>query len=124
MASFAIDPISRELKIPLEIVEGECEVEQRLRTRFRFFRGTWFLDTDAGVPYYDDILLKNPSFPIVGGILREVALTTPGVQSLNEFDLDLDSNRELRVSINPVFEEPDLAEVDRRFVITSGGHNE
>lgn len=125
MASFAIDPLTRELKIPLEIVEGICEVEQRLRIRFRFFFGTWFLDTLLGLPWFTDILIKNPNLPIVGAILRQVALTTPGVASLAEFELSVDGvTRELSVDLTMVFEDPDLGTIDRRFIITAGGQNQ
>lgn len=122
MASFAIDPTTRKLKIPLEIVDGVCEVQQRLRTRYRFFLATWFLDTLLGLPWYEDIFIKNPNLPIVGAILREVALTTPGVATLSEFELSVDGvTRDMTVDLTAVFEEPDLADVDRRFLVTAGG---
>lgn len=125
MASFAIDPVTRKLKIPLELVSGVDEVQQRLRIRYRFFLATWFLDLLLGLPWFQDILIKNPSLPIVGAVLRQVALTCPGVASLSAFELSLDSGtRELTVDLTAVYEDPDLGEVDRRFIITAGGQNQ
>lgn len=121
MSSFAIDPLTRQLKIPLELVSGDSEAQQRLAIRYRFFRATWFLDLLQGIPYFTEILIKNPNLPILGAIFRQVALTTPGVGSLSEFSLDfVGVSRELTVSFVAVFEEPDLADVDRRFLVSGG----
>jgi len=122
MSSFAIDTATGKLKIPLELVDGIDETAQRMRIRYRFFFGTWFLDTLLGIPFFRQILVKNPNLPIVGAILRQVALTTPGVQSLSSFSLSVDSGtRELTVDLSVVYEDFDLDEVDRRFLITAGG---
>ena len=122
MSSFAIDQQTRELKIPLELVEGIDEAQQRLQIRYRFFVGTWFLDLLQGIPYYQDILIKNPNLPIVGAIFRQVALSTPGIVSLSSFSMNLDgAPRNLSVDFSGVYEDPDVTQVDNRFLVTRGG---
>src|SRR5690606_28796586 len=65
------------------------EVAQRLRVRFRFFRGEWFLDRREGTPWYGEILVKNPSPRTVRAIFRNIILRTPGVAALNQLDFTL-----------------------------------
>ncbi len=75
----------------LTLTDGVGAIEQHLLVKFRLFLGEWFLDTSLGVPYYSDILIKNPSFVVVSEILKNVILETSGVLSLQKFEFDFDS---------------------------------
>ena len=66
---------------------GAEMIRQAIRSRFRFFLGEWFLDLREGVPYYRDVLVKNPDVLIVRSVFRRVLETTPGVLSILRFDL-------------------------------------
>jgi hypothetical protein len=70
----------------LIIVTGQQETKQRLEQRLQTFLGEWFLDTSIGVPYYQDILKKNPDTTLVTGTLKSVITQTPGVTDLLEFN--------------------------------------
>lgn len=74
----------------LTLTEGTEAIRQHLQTRFRLFLGEWFLDTDAGVPWFTDVLVKRPSFAVVSELLKSVILETPGVLELTEFSFDFD----------------------------------
>ncbi|MCK4718809.1 MAG: hypothetical protein KAT70_09085 [Thermoplasmata archaeon] len=75
------------------------EVAQRLRVRFRFFLGEWFLDTREGIPYADEILRKNPKGQTIRAIFTNAITTTQGVAFLERLDFTLDrSVRELVLS--------------------------
>jgi hypothetical protein len=76
------------------------EVAQLLYTRFRFFRGEWFLDSTIGVPYYQTILGQKVSIAIVTRILRQVVTTCPGVASLQAFNLVQQANRAVAVTFS------------------------
>lgn len=69
----------------LTFVEGADEVVQRLRQRLRTFLGEWFLDTSLGVPYFQEILKKNPQQGVVDAILKKHIVNTPGVINLLEY---------------------------------------
>ena len=71
-------------------IEGVEQVRQRLVSRLRFFRGEWFLDLRQGIPYYRDVLVKNPRSPAIRSLFRRVILDTPGVLSLPRLDLVID----------------------------------
>lgn len=90
----AVNPVAHDLRlddVTLVLTSGQAEsVAQHLRIRMQFFLGEWFLNLREGVPFYRDILVKNPSTQTVRAIFRRVVLSTPGVEALTAFDLRLD----------------------------------
>lgn len=98
IADLELDLATNDIKIPARIIRGGDAVAQRVRVRFRWFLGEWFLDTRQGVPYFRDILIKNPDRILIGFIFRQVLLSTPGVKSVISFRASLDpAARELSV---------------------------
>lgn len=82
----------------LTLVTGVDEVRQRLLQNLRTFQGEWFLNLDAGVSYWQDILKKNPKPDVVSTVLKDAILSTPGVIDLLRFDFEIDTGaRELSV---------------------------
>lgn len=75
----------------LVLLDGSESVAQHLRIRFRFFLGEWFLDQRVGIPYFEKILIKNARTAVVTSIFRDVILSTPGVSSVENLGIDLDS---------------------------------
>ena len=74
----------------LQLLDGNEEIAQKLKYRLQFFFGEWFLDQRLGIPYYEDIFIKNPDLVVVQGIFREVIIETPGVVGIvGELVLDL-----------------------------------
>ena len=65
-------------------------ITQRLLVRLRFFKGEWFLDTRAGVPWFQDILGKGRSLRSVESILKQQILATEGVNEIQSFSLEYD----------------------------------
>lgn len=74
----------------LVIVTSQQEVKQRLEQRLQTFLGEWFLNTSEGVPYYQDILKKNPNTGLVEAKLKNTITQTPGVDELLEFEFTFD----------------------------------
>ena len=68
----------------LVLLDGIDAIAQDVTTRLQFFLGEWFLDTAAGIPYLQKILVKNPSLPVVGNLLRRTILGTPGINSFTQ----------------------------------------
>jgi hypothetical protein len=103
MSDLKLDPVTHDLDISsggIELVSGVDAIVQRLRIRYQFFLGEWFLDTREGIPYFEKILVKNPNRSEVIAILRQVAETTPGIAEVDRFDADFDTvNRELAVDL-------------------------
>lgn len=89
----------------LELVNGDLAltanddaIRQHIVQRLRTFLGEWFLDLSVGVPYFQDVLVKNPNVQVVDGVLKQTILDTPGVIELMTFELDFDAGtRKLKV---------------------------
>ena len=79
----------------LVFVEDAEAIAQQLRIRFHFFRGEWFLDARQGIPYLENVLVKNPSRKLLNAIFAQVIETTPGIEKVLTFEYNLESNREL-----------------------------
>lgn len=78
--------------------DGLDAIVQRLRIKFRLFVGEWFLDTKFGTPWYQTVLKKNPDPGQMEAAFKEVILTTPEVQNILEFDMNLSSERVLTLT--------------------------
>lgn len=101
MTSLAIDS-NNDILIEnndFKLVEGSEEVRQIIMQKVRTFYGEWFLETSIGIPYFEEVLVKNPNPTRVEAIFKEVILTTPGVLKLLEFNLDFNNaTRQLTLS--------------------------
>jgi len=69
----------------LRTVDALDAITQHVAIGLQFFRGEWLLDQRIGIPYYQNILIKNPDFNLVRFLLREAVLQTPGVTGLTSF---------------------------------------
>jgi hypothetical protein len=79
--------------------------QQRLRCRLLVIQGEWFLDTDAGVPWWQPP--GSDVKPIMGGprdlqyaesVLKKIILETDGVATLDRFSMHVDAHRNLTIS--------------------------
>ncbi len=96
MASIAIDSTNDIIieNNDLKLIKGVEEVAQVLRQRLRVFRGEWFLDTRQGLPYYEEVLKKNPNPVTVDSLFKNEILNSPGIIELQSFTLEI-NGREL-----------------------------
>lgn len=72
----------------LVLVSGGEEVKQAVLHALKTFRGEWFLDVTLGVPWFQEILVKNPA--TAEALLKREILSVPGVLSLDSFVLRSD----------------------------------
>jgi hypothetical protein len=103
-----------------ETISGPAEIKQRLAARFKFFLGEWFLDTRQGVPYYRDVLVKNPNLTVIRQLFLRITTTTPGVQSVPKFELFYDAlKRRLSFAFHAIVEggTVTVTEKDRDFLV-------
>lgn len=64
--------------------------KQKIRQRLLFIRGEWFADTRLGMPWFEEILVKNPDLRLVQARIRDCVLSVKGITScrLAEFSYD------------------------------------
>lgn len=86
----------------LRLVSDGAEVVQHVRTRLLFYLGEWFLDLQAGTPYFQEIFTKPSNLANIESIFKARILETPEINSLIEFSMDYEgeSLRKLTVSFS------------------------
>ena len=85
MSAFALDPVYNDFVFTsgrMSLVTGAAELAQKLNARLEFVKGEWFLDTNQGTPWFQALLVKNPSIPALTQILRGIILSTPGAKAI------------------------------------------
>lgn len=81
----------------LVFINGACPVtqkltdvvSQRLKITLYTFLGEWFLDTDIGVPYFQQIFGKVRSKSTVDLIFQRIIANDPDVIEILSFESDL-----------------------------------
>jgi len=76
----------------IKIIEGVDSLAENLDQRFLLFKGKYFLDNTAGVPYLEDILKKPIDPGLVASILNAEVLKEPEVTGIGAVTTDLDPN--------------------------------
>jgi hypothetical protein len=61
---------------------GTNNILQDIVQNLSFFLGEWFLDNTKGIPYFQQILIKNPDQSKIDGFMINTILGTPGVLQL------------------------------------------
>ena len=87
----------------LVFINGECPVvsdlsgvvAQRLFIMLRTFMGEWFLNTQHGIPWLQNILGKKITKSGVDNILQDKILSETGVSRISEWESNLDSQSRL-----------------------------
>jgi hypothetical protein len=89
-----LDPDTHDLVLDstgqLVLVSEPELVAQRLKVRFNTHSGEWPLDITQGLPWRDDILIRNPDLSVISAAFRRLIQGTPGVIRILEFNLVFD----------------------------------
>ena len=82
----------------LALVDGKLQLEvdpvvqaaYKLRARFLFFKGEWFLDLREGIPYYQFVMVKNPDLGVIRRLFTRVILSvSPVIESVTRIDCQI-----------------------------------
>lgn len=80
------------------LCDGLEAIAQHLKVRLRFIRGEWHLNTDEGVPYFEEIFEVGADLRVVESIIRRVVLGTAGITAITTMRLAPDyATRELAI---------------------------
>ena len=89
--NIAVDPLTGDLALTadgsqIRFTETTVDtLEQRIRTRLQTFRGEWYLNEDLGVPYFGEVMVKNPDVDRVRSLLMTELAAVPGVGQILSF---------------------------------------
>ena len=82
----------------LQLVTGAAAIGQHWAQRLKTFMGEWFLDLRIGLPYFQQVLVKNPDPVVLDSVFKAATIATPGIVELLEFELEIEARtRELRL---------------------------
>ena len=85
-------------KFRIWAINGADKTAQQIKINLLSFLGEWFLDIRYGVPYLEEILIKNPKLASVETILRNHIGSVPDVIRIDYFGMDWSrKDRSLRV---------------------------
>lgn len=96
MSDIALDLKTGDLDLsvlgaPRMTTSPDEALAQRLWIKLQFFKGEWFLDTEFGVPYYQEILGVKTRLNVIDAILQAAIIETGDVASINSFTSSLDA---------------------------------
>lgn len=87
----------------IAMTKDGAEVMQSVLCRLRTFKGEWFLDTSAGMPWYQEVFTRPANLPSIEARIKAEILNTDGVEKLTKFSTSLDRTlRRLTVSFEAV----------------------
>lgn len=90
----ALDQASNDLFLSadgnLAMVTTAEAVGQHARQRLQTYRGEWFLDTTAGVPWLNDILGSSYDPALAESVVKAEILDTDGVAEITSFSIRFD----------------------------------
>lgn len=75
----------------LVLVQDKEGILQNILQRLRTYFSEWFLDITIGVPYFQQILVKNPDQGNIDAIFINTILGTIGVDTLTDYSFNLNS---------------------------------
>jgi hypothetical protein len=76
-----------------KVVDGPEYAEQRIAVTCDFFLGEFFLNVREGIPYFRDILIKNPNPDTVRSVFRRAIMQTPGIVAVNSLTWTVDAEQ-------------------------------
>ena len=88
MIGLAIDKDTNDLSLAggsLVTVTGALAVGQHVRQRLKTHRGEWFLDTQAGVPWLDQVLGRQYDPTLAEAVIKAEISETAGVTGISGF---------------------------------------
>lgn len=89
--NFQLDAITNDLffdEVAFQvgtIQTNESVIQQRIKTTLQTFQGEWYLDRSLGVPYYEEVLQKNPDVGRVRSLLLLAVNSVRGVKEVLSF---------------------------------------
>ncbi|MCF1502204.1 hypothetical protein L0F51_00295 [Afifella sp. H1R] len=71
----------------LAVVRDAEAVGQHARQRTMAFAEEWFLDSDVGMPWFDDILGGPSDLPLAEALIKAEIMDTDGVTGIEDFSI-------------------------------------
>lgn len=74
-------------------------VKQAIEIRIRWFAKEWKFGPDFGIPYYDEVFIKNPSEQLIEERMRDAISDVEEVEEILSFSVSIDGKlRKMKVA--------------------------
>lgn len=83
-------------------VSPTSSIAQTVVIRLKWFFQEWRLGPDRGVPYYEEVLIKNPNLVKIRGRLRDTIMSVEGVTDVKKIEITPDPGTR-RAKIHVIF---------------------
>ena len=74
-------------------IDAGDQVVQHVRTRLLTYLEEWFLDTTAGLPYFQQIFIKPANLTLTEAVIRNEILETSDVEKLISFEFTFNKTK-------------------------------
>lgn len=113
MIGLAIDKTTNDLALDgagnMMTVTDAHAVGQHVRQRLKTHQGEWFLDTQAGVPWLDQVLGRQYDPALAEAVIKAEISETAGVTGISGFSVQFDGRtREISafdMTVETIFDE-------------------
>ena len=88
--------ISQDLGVlnsDLEFVRDTDELQQNVRILLQFYKGEWFLDAEAGVPYFEKVFEKGVEKDVLDSIFKTAILGNKDILRITSFDSVIENRK-------------------------------
>jgi hypothetical protein len=65
-------------------------VRQEVKIFLRWFFEEWRFNPDVGVPYFEDVFVKNPNTQMIARIVRSEAMKADGAKDVRDVSVSVD----------------------------------
>jgi hypothetical protein len=66
-------------------------IRQAIRIRLLWFFSEWRFEPHWGIPYFEQVFIKNPNITRIRGIIRREIMTVEGVDSVASVNIHVDT---------------------------------
>lgn len=68
-------------------------ITQRIKIKLQWSLNEWKWNREKGLPYFEELLIKNPDVDYFKGVIREAIFDIPEVTAVQSVDISIDSLR-------------------------------
>lgn len=96
MIGLYLDPDTHDLAVDasgaLRVARDAQAVAQHVKQRLLAHEGEWFLDTRAGVPWFDRIMGREFNPDVAEAVVKAEIFATPGVTEISSLSVRFDKH--------------------------------
>lgn len=98
MTDFLLDKETHDLVIQnndFVLASPNQIVAQRIKQKLLLNRGEWFIDTEVGIPYIEEVFVKNFSLTSIEALFVRAIREVKGVAELRDINVTLDKAKRI-----------------------------